>query len=76
VLVQSRTQPRDASCATAAAFGTRPLSDQLSDYRVDDPYIRDTSTDRVNVLDLDDSPTVLRDEAVSGRDRSEPLTDM
>jgi hypothetical protein len=42
------------------------LSDQLSDYRVDDPYIQahlHGPSSRL-VLDLDDSPNVLRDEAV------------
>jgi hypothetical protein len=31
-----------------AEFGTRLLSDQLSDYRVDDRTFRHTSTDRVH----------------------------
>lgn len=29
-----------ASCSTSAESGTRLLSDQLSDYRVDNPYIQ------------------------------------
>ena len=62
-----------ASCATSAEFGTRLLSDQLSDYRVGDPYIQahlHGPSSRL-VLDLDDSPTVLRDEEVAG---SNPVT--
>jgi hypothetical protein len=49
-------------------FGTRLLSDQLSDYRVDDPYMRahlHGPSSRL-VLALDGSPTVLRDEEVDG----------
>jgi hypothetical protein len=45
---------------------TRLLSDQLSDYRVGGQYIQahlHGPSSRL-VLDLDDSPTVLRDEAV------------
>jgi hypothetical protein len=50
-----------------AEFGTRVLSDQLSDYRVDDPYIQahlHGPSSRL-VLDSDDSPNVLRDEDVA-----------
>jgi hypothetical protein len=59
--------------ATSAEFGTRLLSDQLSDYRVDDLYIQahlHGPSSRL-VLDLDDSPNVLRDEEVAG---SNPVT--
>jgi hypothetical protein len=74
VLIQSRSHPRDASCATSAAFGTRLLSDQLSDYRVDDPYIRGHIHGPCprSVLDLHDSPTVLRKEEVVSRTGSNP----
>jgi hypothetical protein len=61
-----RVGANKASCATSAEFGTRLLSDQLSDYRVDDPYIQahlHGPSSRL-VLDLDDSPNVLRDEEV------------
>jgi len=48
------------------------LSDQLSDYRVDDPYIQAHvhGPSPRSVIDLDDSPTVLRDEAVVGSNRA------
>jgi hypothetical protein len=57
-----RVGANKSSCATSAEFGTRLLSDQLSDYRVDDPYIHahlHGLSSRL-VLALDDSPTVLR----------------
>jgi hypothetical protein len=63
VLVHSRTRRREQGlCATSAETATR----QLSDYHVDDPYIQahlHGPSSRL-VLDLDDSPNVLRDEAV------------
>jgi hypothetical protein len=62
-----RVGANKSSCATSAEFGTRLLSDQLSDYRVDDPYIHahlHGLSSRL-VLALDDSPTVLRDEEVT-----------
>jgi hypothetical protein len=62
-----RVGANKSSCATSAEFGTRLLSDQLSDYRVDDPYIHahlHGPSSRL-VLALDDSPTVLRDEEVT-----------
>jgi hypothetical protein len=52
---------------TGTEFGTRLLSDQLSDYRVDDPYIHahlHGLSSRL-VLALDDSPTLLWDEEVT-----------
>jgi hypothetical protein len=68
-----RTGADNASCATSAEFRTRLQSDQLSDYRVDDPYIQTHVHGRSSrsVLDVDDSPTVLRDEEVAG---SNPVT--
>jgi hypothetical protein len=60
------------------AFGTRPLSHQLSDYRVDDPYIRGHVHGPCprSVLDLDHSPTVLRDEDVAGSNPVTPTSGM
>jgi hypothetical protein len=57
-----RVGANKALCAASAESGTRQLSDQLSDYRVDDPYIQahlHGPSSRL-VLDLDDSPNVLR----------------
>jgi hypothetical protein len=53
----------------------RLLSDQLSDYGVDVPYIQAhvQGPDSRSVLDLGDSPTVLRDEEVAG---SNPVCDV
>jgi hypothetical protein len=69
VLVHNvRVGAKKSSCATSAKFGARLLSDQLSDYGVDDPCIQahlHGPSSRL-VLDLDDSPTVLRDEEVDG----------
>ena len=56
----------NAPTATSAEFGPRLLSDQLSDYRVDDPYIQahlHGPGSRL-VFDLDEAPIVLRDEEV------------
>jgi hypothetical protein len=63
-----RTGADNASSATSAEFRTRPLSDQLSDYRVDDPHIQAHvhGPSPRSVLALDDSQTVLRDEEVDG----------
>jgi hypothetical protein len=49
------------------------MSDQLSDYGVDVPYIQAHvhGPDSISVHDLDDLPTVLRDEEVAG---SNPVT--
>jgi hypothetical protein len=54
--------------AQPAEFRTRPLSDQLSDYRVDDPHIQAHvhGPSPRSVLALDDSQTVLRDQEVDG----------
>jgi hypothetical protein len=54
--------------ASSAAPGTRLLSDQLSDYRADNPCIQAHlhGLSSRSALDLDDSPTVLRDEEVDG----------
>ena len=57
-----RAHATTLSSATSAEFETRPLSDQLSYYRVDDPYIPahlHGPSSRL-ALDLDDSPIVLR----------------
>ena len=58
----------NASCATSAEFRTRLLSDQLSDYRVDDPHTQAHvyGPSPRSLLALDDSQTELRDEEVSG----------
>jgi hypothetical protein len=56
-----RVGANKASCATSADFGTRLLSDQLSDYGVNDPCIQahlHGPSSRL-VLDLDASPNVL-----------------
>jgi hypothetical protein len=69
VLVHSvRIGAKNASYATSAEFGTRLLSDQLSDYRVDDPHIQEHvhGPSPRSVLYLDDSPTVLHTEEVTG----------
>jgi hypothetical protein len=68
MFVHSHTRRREeSSCATSAEFGTRLLSDQLSDYRVDDPYIQVDihGPNPRSVIDLDGSLTVLRDEDVA-----------
>jgi hypothetical protein len=54
-------------------FETRVLSDKMSDYRVNDLHIQAHvhGLSSRSVLDLDDSPTVLRDEDVAG---SNPVT--
>ena len=75
VLVHSRyASARNKACATSPESGTRLLSDELSDYRVDDPYIQadlHRPSSRL-ALDVDDSPNVLRDEEASGDPRSDP----
>lgn len=66
--VHSRTRRREQGIMrNFRRSGTRQLSDQLSDYRVDDPYIQAHlygPSSRL-VLDLDDSPNALRDEEVA-----------
>jgi hypothetical protein len=74
----ARVGANKASCATSAEFGTRLLSDQLSDYRVDDPYIQahlHGPSSRL-VLDLGDSLNVLRDEEVAGSNPVTPTSGM
>ncbi len=74
MFVHRRTRRREqVLCASSAEFGTRLLSDQLSDYGVDDPYIQAHlhRPGSRSVLPLDDSPTLLRDEEVAG---SNPVT--
>jgi hypothetical protein len=67
VLVQSRTHRREQRFVRKL-HGVRDevAGDQLSDYRVDDPYIRGHVHGPCprSVLDLDNSPTVFRDEVV------------
>ncbi len=52
--------PTRTTSASSAAPVTRLLSDQLSDYRPDDPYIQAHlhGLSSRSALDLDDSPTV------------------
>ena len=65
VLIHSRKRRREqVFIRNFRGIRDDALSDQLSDYRVDDPYIQahlDGPSSR-SVLDLADSPTVLRDE--------------
>jgi hypothetical protein len=60
----------------APSYAYRLLSDQLSDYGVDIPYIqaRIHGLRSRSVPDLDDLPTVLRDEEVSGSNPVTPTT--
>jgi hypothetical protein len=76
VAESSAISARELSNGKSAELGTKLLSDQLSDYRVDDPYIQahvHGSSPR-SVPDLDDSPTVLRDEEVAGSNPVTPTT--
>ena len=69
-----RTGADNASFATSAGLRTRLLSDQMSDYRVDDPHIQAHlhGPSPRSVLALDDSQTVLREEAIVSRTDSNP----
>jgi hypothetical protein len=65
VFVHPDTAPLHAGSSSSAY---RLLSDQLSNYGVDVPYIQAYihGLNSRSILDLDDSPTVLRDEGVAG----------
>jgi hypothetical protein len=62
----ARTLRRFTTGSPSSAY--RLLSDQLSDYGVDGPYIQPDihGLSSRSVPDLDDSPTVLRDEEIAG----------